>query len=923
MTITRYPRPGYPIAPSCLAVYLERPAPFNAGPFRGLNCATWSRFPPKTCFALASALVNEVKRQRYTLEIELSNTPVPVPAGSMRLKDLELEVRTYKCLQSKGISILPNDLSGLSIADLFEIKSFGIKSLVDLLTAIEPFQIDPHFTVPRTTHPVVPEDVVRTLEEEESVPAYLRCCVLPQLPGAMKLEHLRLGTRTFNILSREGFSEHSERIGGLTVEELLNFRGFGIDCLIDLVQSLNEEMSPSSIPTNKKVWKIAPENIGTLVENEALLPTHLLNARIPTPKHVQHISKLGLQKRTHNTLNRYDLTRVANLSGLTIQQALDIRGFGVGCLVDLVESIYRIGIEEEKHLPVERKHLPILRSLVPRNIRSLARVKGWQPFKQMILPQFPDEFMLQELQLELKVFNALDKAGFTSESRTLSGTTIRELLNVSRLGPRGVCDVVEASYRYLDMESPQRSSRTFDQIVLDCIVPSRNERNRAIAMQYLGLGTHDCSTLEEVGCSFGITRERVRQIVSRDADGLHELGRTPVVAQIVEIIRDRIPCRAAHLEALLAVEGIIGKGTKLEAILRVFDIANLPRPCELLGSRGSQIAITEEHVSEATMIRSVAVKQTRKFGCTHIDAVHQYLPKKVVKRVSASLITSIVKNHAGFRWLDQESGWFWLKRKKGSNRLKNRIQKVLCVAPKISIAELRGALRRDYRAYVVPPVRVLREFCDQISGCHVSGEFVVSDEIKEPDAVLKGDELLIVKILLAKGPVCRRRELQRWAQEKGVSTPSFWQCVNYRPTITRFATGVYGLTGATAPPDLIESMRPVGPRRRVLLDHGWSDDGKIWIAYEASQALIETGIINIPGGKKSYLQGQYELLTPGGARLGTLTVRDHLAWGLGRFVRRVTIEPGDVMLFTFAPSAKQATIETGDGGLIDQLTDEY
>ncbi|MFN8636051.1 MAG: hypothetical protein U0893_19560 [Chloroflexota bacterium] len=59
-------------------------------------------------------------------------------------------------------------------------------------------------------------------------------------------------------------------------------------------------------------------------------------------------------------------------------------------------------------------------------------------------------------------------------------------------------------------------------------------------------------------------------------------------------------------------------------------------------------------------------------------------------------------------------GWYW-NAEVPRNRLTNQIDKVLCVAPQISVTQLQAAVARNYRMEgQAPPVQVLAELCRRL-----------------------------------------------------------------------------------------------------------------------------------------------------------------------------------------------------------------
>jgi len=141
---SQYPRPGHPIAPRTLEPIFDVPVPRELLPrgVRGvrlcdLDSSAWQRLGPATCQRLADLVIQTLKRRYNSFPGDLLNIPVPSPPAGLTLEDLHLELRTYNCLSKAGARLALSGLGTRRIRDLRGIKGFGVKCLLDLLTALE------------------------------------------------------------------------------------------------------------------------------------------------------------------------------------------------------------------------------------------------------------------------------------------------------------------------------------------------------------------------------------------------------------------------------------------------------------------------------------------------------------------------------------------------------------------------------------------------------------------------------------------------------------------------------------------------------------------------------------------------------------------------------------------------------------------
>jgi hypothetical protein len=141
-----YPRPGHPIAPKILAAFLRMPVEIPRE-FSGssqsrrlmlgqLDAKTWNRFPENVCREWAEKVVWEVGRVARSSKGFADLRIPPIPDG-LTLADLEIDGRTRNALAAAGYDLRPQDLGKLTAEGVLGLPGFWVRSLVDLLTALE------------------------------------------------------------------------------------------------------------------------------------------------------------------------------------------------------------------------------------------------------------------------------------------------------------------------------------------------------------------------------------------------------------------------------------------------------------------------------------------------------------------------------------------------------------------------------------------------------------------------------------------------------------------------------------------------------------------------------------------------------------------------------------------------------------------
>ena len=138
--ISRFPRKGHRIAPRTLAHILDAPAKdrrMGSVKFLDLDESVWEKFEPKTCRKLAAEVICRVKKFHSALRSELGGTRLPMPRTKGKPAVLQLQRRTFNCLNNAGLLEAPARLAETTFRELFEMVGFGDICLVDLLCALE------------------------------------------------------------------------------------------------------------------------------------------------------------------------------------------------------------------------------------------------------------------------------------------------------------------------------------------------------------------------------------------------------------------------------------------------------------------------------------------------------------------------------------------------------------------------------------------------------------------------------------------------------------------------------------------------------------------------------------------------------------------------------------------------------------------
>lgn len=433
-------------------------------------------------------------------------------------------------------------------------------------------------------------------------------------------------------------------------------------------------------------------------------------------------------------------------------------------------------------------------------------------------------------------------------------------------------------------------------------------------------------TLEMVGEEFGLTRERIRQVCVGARKRYIDRARPPMprLEEALLVLEESVPCRAASISERLLRGGISngdmgGKGLieaadffehKLNAVLVRTDSDSFIVSVELAGCVGNSRKVARKLVG-AHGVTTAAEVATEACGDLSDSEQEDY----------EELVRLELESEPEVVWLDKEKRWLWLSGiPKGRNRMLNNIRKILSVTESINAAELRRALRRDWRmGGYAPPGRILLSLAEVVPELSKTGSNVEPVHPYSKEEYLSPSEQAIAETLLENGAVMRYEEIQKAVAEKRVGMASFRRRMSHSPIIKKYAPGIYGLSGVKVTGAEVDALVTPAKRSNVLQDCGWTNEGCIWVAYKLSKNTLEAAVLGIPSSVRDFIAGEHQLQGPSGRDFGVLVVKESAAWGVRRFLRISGAEAGDTLVLVFDLSERGCKAYVGDESVRDEV----
>ena len=570
------------------------------------------------------------------------------------------------------------------------------------------------------------------------------------------------------------------------------------------------------------------------------------------------IKDLDLSVRSANCLHKMKIKYLGDLVQLRESELLKVRNFGRKSLRELKQNLSDLGLSFG------------------------IKIRGWTPEKIKILSiKYREKIKEKNNQLAIKY---------------------RHSLNVN--------------VKYLE-----------DELLYIFCSLVRTDRNKKIVTKFYGWDGRGKRTLEKIGEEFGLTRERVRQIILRfekrfNLNKKKIIYSLPILDSSLQIVADNIPDLAESIEYKLFEKRISKNPFHLDGLISCGKLTGMAVPFSIVNFQKKRFVVEPGLNKLPKTIYFYAKRIIEHLGVATISDVYAQINEEIKQKINPHFIIKVISLVNDVNWLDDSKEWFWFNIRPRRNRLRNLIKKTCSISSKIDISELRKGVARNHRMEgFAPPRQVLLNFCKTLPWCKIEGSTVTVDSNLNWEKVLdrSSTEWAMAAILKEYGPIMSRVKLQEKCFEVGMGQVAFFSALSNSPIITKFAPGVYGLRGAKSQPGTIESLKPKREPKKVVLDYGWTRDGKIWIGNRVSESIMLSGVCGIPSSMKNFLQGNYSLQAADGVFLGDLKIKDNSLWSVTPFFKRRGGEIDDYIVLTFDLKSREAKCYIGDIDLFDDF----
>lgn len=442
-----------------------------------------------------------------------------------------------------------------------------------------------------------------------------------------------------------------------------------------------------------------------------------------------------------------------------------------------------------------------------------------------------------------------------------------------------------------------------------------DDRNVKLLASLYGFDGSEPKTLDRVGQSYNLTRERVRQLGDRAKIRLAKMWHPmPKLSAAIACVRELEPCSGWGVADELKRREITRAAFHAGAVIAAVELVGVRAGLDRHTIQGEIIYASAHNRQAIRQIIYELRRATSAAGCTSIErlALAAEWPIEQGQKVR-QLLSSIPETI----WLDQSKTWVMSSRT-ARNRLINYSEKVFVALPQVGIGELRRSLSRHHRIDYVPSNEALATLVEQNGLAHRVGDQLVRDRIPGIERLGVNDSALLKAFKELSSPASREDLEEICIGKLGMNATSFYMHLAYSPLVLKLATGVYALIGADVPVGAVEKIRADHLANRPPTEHGWTSDGKLWCLGVLDRISMTSGSRALPSYIASMAGGSWSCVVAGGLSAGNARVERGFISGLKPAFSLLAAEPDDFIRLTFDLVSRVVEVRVGGSELSEE-----
>lgn len=541
---------------------------------------------------------------------------------------------------------------------------------------------------------------------------------------------------------------------------------------------------------------------------------------------------------------------------------------------------------------------------------------------------------LSSLRLSKRVENALRRAGIVSVAELQESISSGRLNNLWFIGPKAFQEINSSliaihSRSEEELSSDLARSQNGPQIeasvikdtvadeLLELLAPV-NARDMQIILERFGLTPF---TLEAIGASHGLTRERVRQIAQRYRKRVvqrfhhnatqaftirfaytlaEKLDQTLTLRNWEQDVRNHAKVGQFSGSGLDSIDPYVVLVAVTNILIDAYDDSTIPYPlkCVLETARNGDSSMSVEEIEVGGLLTKT-VRKLIKRHWQHSGAVNALW-------ISQKTQLSLKQANQGLSLLGykpSDTPWYVAssamirERINYHNVFQRGVRKMLQYCGPLSSDTLAAGLRKVNikTQFPVPPPGMLESVL-------LSFGFTLKDDLiywyQESTETLSQGEIIILDCLERNGPVVHHAELAEAFIQSDLSFASLHQTLKRSPVFDKIDHSLYKLRGQTVTYRDVDRARNASSSISQDPDVKYDRQGNIKVSLNIGLLTLGTGVIQISRTSFPNLTGKWDCILEGKS-ICVLVVTEGEFRHLEEPLRELECKAGDRLAFTF------------------------
>ena len=436
-----------------------------------------------------------------------------------------------------------------------------------------------------------------------------------------------------------------------------------------------------------------------------------------------------------------------------------------------------------------------------------------------------------------------------------------------------------------------------------------NYKRQDIIEYHYGLDGSGIKTLELTGQHFGLTRERIRQIVLKYLRIIakRKISGFIILKKINELLIQLCPISCINFEKYLLDNGIVKNRYHTRTLLSLIKLFLNKDDFILLEKKS---VIDNKKNLKYSILKNFVFDNFNNYGLLRTA----FLSKKF--KLTIEQIFDLLNSENEISFIEKE--WLYDNSKPG-NRLYSTLQKIFNVSPVVNKFHIMKAIKRNTRLKESSSItfKAVSNYCKmelnaKIDDFNISvpDDYIFRFFDNSQREILSTTDLAFINVFKNE-KILTHNQLLNKLMDQGVNTNTATVFISQNtPVIIKVAPGCYSLVGTKLDTGEIDNFykKNKGKGAKIISDYDHNDDGSIWVGYEINERTRSGKNFAVENSLYNIIKGKYNV----NGMNHKINIANKSITRVGNEIFQDKLKLGDEIIFTFNLNKNSVQIDIGE-----------